>query len=39
MTRGELAIDTPAHFRLELPTDTAFLHAALGRDRGDEAER
>jgi acetolactate decarboxylase len=42
LTRGELAIDTSARFHLELPTDPTFLHADLGRDRGealDQAER
>ena len=37
--RGELAVDATAHFHLELPTDTAFLHADLGRDPGAELER
>jgi hypothetical protein len=39
LTRGELAIDTSAHFHLELPTDPAFLHADLIRDRGDAPSR
>jgi hypothetical protein len=39
LTRGELAIDTSAQFHLELPTNPAFLHADLGRDRGDAPGR
>jgi acetolactate decarboxylase len=39
LTRGELAIDTSAHFHLEVPTDPAFLHADLGRNRRDTPGR
>jgi hypothetical protein len=39
LTRGELAIDTSAHFHLELPTDPAFLDADLSRDLGDAPGR
>jgi acetolactate decarboxylase len=42
LTRGELAIDASARFHLERPTDPGFLHADLGKDRGDaldQAER
>jgi alpha-acetolactate decarboxylase len=37
--RGELAIDASANFHLELPTDTAFLHADLGHDQSDALDR
>ena len=39
LTRGELAIDASARFHLELPTDSAFLHADLGHYRGDTLDR
>jgi len=39
LARGELAIDATANFHLELPTDPAFLHADLGRDRSDALDR
>jgi acetolactate decarboxylase len=42
LTRGELAIDASARFRLEPTTGPTFLHADLGHDRGDaldQAER
>jgi acetolactate decarboxylase len=39
LTRGELAVDTSARFHLELPTDSTFLHADLGHDRGDALDR
>ncbi len=39
LVSGELAVDASARFHLELPRDPAFLHADLGRDRGDALER
>jgi len=39
LAAGELAIDASARFHLELPMDSAFLHADLGHDRGDALDR
>jgi acetolactate decarboxylase len=39
LARGELAIDASARFHLELPTDSAFLHADLGQDLAHELDR
>jgi acetolactate decarboxylase len=39
LTRGELSVDASTNLHLELPTDPAFLHAALSHDHGDELDR
>ncbi len=39
LLQGELAIDTSASFHLELPTDTAFLHADLNHASADALDR